>query len=290
MYKSAIVYGILIGLLAVSFSCMRITKPGENLLAQVGDKKLYQSDLEVLIAKGTNKYDSAIIADDYINKWAKQELLLLKANENLSPEEKNVNRQLEEYRNSLLIYKYKNALLKQKMDTVVTRQQIEDYYNNHQENFYLNKNIVKAIFIKIPTEVANPSYLKQLIENSGDEELNELREYCLQYAKKFDIFTDKWVDFEIIENNIPDEITDENRFLKGNSLHELNDSNYYYLVSIQDYKLKNQIAPIDYVENNIANLILNKRKIAFLKEIDENVYKEGVRQNKIKIFTKNEIN
>jgi hypothetical protein len=45
------------------------------------------------------------------------------------------------------------------------------------------------------------------------------------------------------------------------------------------------LAPVEYVETDIKNLILNKRKIEFLKQIEENIYKEGIRQNKFKIYT-----
>jgi hypothetical protein len=132
--------------------------------------------------------------------------------------------------------------------------------------------------------VANPVLLKTMAENNSEEGLNELRDYCLQYAKGFDIFIDNWVDFEVVSNNLPTEIVDVERFLTGKSQIELKDLNYYYLVSIQDYKLKNDPAPLDFVENNIKNLILNQRKIEFLKQMEENIYKEGIRQNKFKIY------
>jgi hypothetical protein len=123
--------------------------------------------------------------------------------------------------------------------------------------------------------------------NTSEEGLNELREYCLQFAKGFDIFINNWVDFEVVKNNLPSEITDSESFLKGNKQIELNDSNYYYLVRIQDYRLKNELAPLEFVENNIKNLILNQRKIEFLKEVEENIYLEGIRKNKFKIYKGN---
>jgi hypothetical protein len=222
--------------------------------------------------------------DDYIRKWVKKELLIQKAEENLTPDQKNLAQEIENYRNSLIIYKYKNELIKQRMDTVVTDTQIEMYYQEHPDNFNLNHNIVKAIFIKVPNEVANPQQIKALCSDTSVEGLNELREYCLQYAKGFDIFADNWVDFEIVLKNIPQEITDPAQFLQRNKLIELTDADYYYLVSIQDYKLKNEIAPAEYVSENIRNLILNRRKIEFLKQMEENVYTEGVRKNKFKIY------
>jgi len=258
------------------------------VIAQVGEKKLLQSELSKIIPTNIDEQDSLVMADDYVRKWVKQELLIKKANENLTLEQKDLTREIEEYRNSLIIYKYKNELMNQQMDTLVTQRQIEQYYYANPDNFKLNSNIVKAIFIKIPIDVANPKLLKEMVDDDSREGINRLREYCIQYAKSFDFFADNWIDFDLVKNNLPVEIPDAKQFLERNSQFEQKDLNYYYLVTIQDYKLQNELAPIEYVENNIKNLILNTRKIEFLKQVEENVYKEGVRQNKFKIYTKKE--
>lgn len=284
VFKTGKKYSILIFAGLLILSCSKLDKTKEVVVAEVSEKKLYASDLSKIIPTDIDKNDSSIMANDFIKKWIQQELLIQKANENLTFEQKNVTRELQEYRNSLIIYKYKNELMKQRMDTIVTFEQIEEFYNSNPENFNLNKNIVKAIFIKIPNEVANPSLLKSLIADTSDEGLEELRAYCLQYAKGFDIFVDNWVDFETVKNNIPQEIENDIQFLTRNNKIELEDSNYYYLVSIQEFKLKNDLAPLDFVEYNIRSLILNQRKIEFLKQIEENIYTEGIRKNKFKIY------
>ncbi len=264
--------------------CKESKKTEKQSVAEVGDKKLYLTEINEVIPAGLEKEDSTVMAEDYIRKWVKKELLIQKAEENLSAEQKNVNKELEEYRNSLITYKYKNELMKQRMDTTVTDLQIENYYTEHTENFNLSRNIVKAIYVKIPKEYATPDLLKKMCANTSDEGLAELREYCLQYAKGFDIFIDNWVDFEMVLKNIPKEIDDPEQFLKQNKSIELEDSNYYYLVSIQDYKLKNELAPMEFMKDNIKNLILNRRKIDFLKQVEDNVYTEGIRKNKFKIY------
>jgi hypothetical protein len=277
------IFIILTGLLFLK--CNKQEVSDDKVVAQVGEKKLFQSEISRIIPTEIEEQDSVLMANDYIRKWVKQELLINKANENLTLEQKNLTKEIEEYRNSLIIYKYKNELMNQQMDTLVTNRQIEQYYNANTDNFKLNSNIVKAIFIKIPKEVANPKLIKELADDNSAEGINALREYCIQYAKSFDFFNNNWVDFELVKKNMPGEITDESQFLARNNQIELNDSIYYYLVSIQDYKLKNELAPVEYVETNIKNLILNKRKIEFLKQIEENIYKEGIRQNKFKIYT-----
>lgn len=265
--------------------CTTKTEDDNNVIARVGEKTLLQSEVSQIIPKEIEKQDSILLANDYIRKWVRQELLIQKANENLTFAQKDLTREIEEYRNSLIIYKYKNELMNQQMDTLVTMQQIEQYYDANPDNFKLNSNIVKAIFIKIPIDLAKTSLIKELVDDDSEEGKNTLREYCIQYAKSFDFFDDKWVNFEIVKNNIPEEIMDEKQFLTRNKQIELKDSIYYYLVTIRDYKLQNELAPVEYVEYNIKNLILNRRKIEFLKKIEDNVYKEGVRQNKFEIYT-----
>ncbi len=286
MFKVLKKYGLEIIAVFLLFSCGKTADIEKTVIAEVGENKLYLSDISSVVPAGIEKEDSTVMADDYIRKWVKKELLIQKAEENLSQEQKNLNQEIEDYRNSLIIYKYKNELIKQHMDTVVTDAQIEEYYQNHQDNFNLNQNIVKAIFIKIPQEFANPRQIKSLCDDTSAEGLNELKEYCLQYAKGFDIFIDNWVNFETVLKNVPKEITDPEQFLKHNNIIELTDTDYYYLVSIQDYKLINEIAPLDYVKENIRNLILNRRKIDFLKQTEENVYTEGIRKSKFKIYNR----
>jgi hypothetical protein len=264
-------------------SCSNSINTGQISVAEVGTKTLYLTDLKEIIPNGLNKNDSTLMADDYIKRWIKQQLLIQKAEENLSLDQKNVTLELEEYKNSIIIYKYKNELLKQRMDTVVNEEQIGEYYRANVKNFNLNKNIVKAILVKVPIELADPGQLKLYCSNSSEEGISELREYCLQYAKGFDIFMDTWVDFEMVMKNIPQDFEDPGQFLIRNNTIELNDSNYYYLACIHEYKLKNETAPMEYVAENIKNLILNRRKIEFLKQIDDNVYREGIRKNKFKI-------
>ena len=287
VFKTLLKYGLVFITGILLIQCSDTQNMPDTLVAQVGEKKLFLSEISEIIPNNMDKTDSAAMADDYVKKWVKQELVIQKANENLTPQQKDVSKELQDYRNSLIIYKYKNELMKQRMDTAVSSQQIEAYYNAHPENFNLSKEIVKAIFVKIPNEVANPNLLKSMVENTSSEGLSELREYCLQYAKRFDIFIDNWVDFDVVKNNVPEEIIDNERFLTGNKQIELRDSNYYYLVRIQDYRLKNELAPLEFVENNIKNLILNQRKIEFLKEVEENIYLEGIRKNKFKIYKGN---
>lgn len=285
MFKKFRKYGVLFLLTGIWWSCSE--KPVKTPVARVGEHYLYKSDLSKILPAKVSKEDSILLTDDYISRWVKQELMIQKANENLTPAQKDVSQELEEYRNSLIIYKYKNELIKQRMDTVVTHAQIQEYYDNNKNNFNLDRCIVKAVFVKIPSDIANPGLLREMVKDVSKEGQAELRDYCTQYAKSYQIAIDDWIDFQVLNRNLPEQIDDPEAFLTRNHEKEMNDSNYYYLVSIQDFMLANDLAPIEFVENNIKNLILNQRKIKFLKELEDNVYTEAERQKKFTIYSDN---
>ena len=253
-------------------------------IAKVGDKVLTLKDLERDIPNYLDKDDSVMWADDYIKKWVERELLLMKAEENLSDQMKDVSKELEEYRNSLIIFRYKNELLKQKLDTTVKESDIENYFNQHRESFILNRNIVRAIYIKVPVEVSSPESLKDMCATDEPGKLARLNEYCLSYAKAYDRFNDHWVPADMVLKNLPMEIKDQDKLIQRNRFIESSDANYYYLVCIRDYRLTGQVSPLEYVQTQIKNLILNKQKLEYLKQIDKDVYSEGIDKNKVKLY------
>lgn len=279
------VYSVFIAFMLTA--CSLFLETGEPV-AKVGNKTLTIEEL----AKNTPDYldatDSALWVDDYIKKWVQRELLLQKAEENLKVFEKDVSKEVEEYRNSLIVYKYKNELIRQKMDTMVKESDILKYFNDHRESFILNRNIVKAIYIKIPIELSSPENLREWCLSNDPEKQAKLNEFCLSYAKAYDRFNDQWVSADLVLRNTPEKITDQAGFLEENRISESSDNTYYYIVCIRDYRLAGQVSPVEYVEGDIKNLILSKQKLDFLKQIEKDIYKEGLDKNKVKLFkTKN---
>ena len=284
MFKSFFKYSVLILSALLIFGCNPKTTVNDKVVAEVGSKKLVLDEVAAVIPNNLEPDDSAAMAEDYVRKWVRQELVLQKAEENLSSELKNVTRELEEYRKSLIIFRYKNELMAQRMDTVVSDPEIRDYYAQNTENFKLAKAIVKAVFIKVPADFANHSMLKELTSDTSAPGINEIRDYCLQYAKSFGIYTDQWIELNAVMQNLPVSVDNPEQFLSRNQFVEHTDSSYYYLVAIQDYMLQNEQAPVEYVAGNIKSLILNRRKITFLKEVENNIFQEGSNKNSFKIY------
>ena len=127
----------------------------EQMVAQVYDYTLYQSDLEGLVPDGISSEDSMSIVDNYVDQWIRQMVILAKAEKNVKDD---LSKQLNEYRNSLLTYAYEQQMVDQMLDTNISEEQIQEYYNEHSGDFLLKSAIVKAVYVKAPKN--SPLYRK----------------------------------------------------------------------------------------------------------------------------------
>jgi len=256
----------------------------EKPIARVGEVYLYPSEIEQLFPSKTLTNDSLLILKNYVDKWIRKQLLLQKAELNLTEEQKDVSGQIEEYRTSLLIFKYEQSLILQKLDTVITSEEIDAYYNENQSNFVLDRNLVKALFIKLPRNVPNVEQFRRLYSSEKEEDKQQLENYCYQYATKFDFFDDTWVNFTRIQAELPQKVWSPEKSLKWAKRIEQKDSTYNYFVYIRDNRVEGETAPVDYVSDNIKSIIMNKRKVKFLTDMENDIFNSAMSKGEFTIY------
>jgi hypothetical protein len=254
-------------------------------VAEVGRDILYFDEIPGIILSGINKTDSTSVIQNYINKWAKRELLRQKAEENLSPVLKDeIAKQLEENRANLVIYQYQSQMILEKMDTILSDNELENYYAAKEKSFILGTNIVKALFIKLPIETPNIDKIKMLVRSNDQTDLQQLESYCHQFAEKFDNFNKEWVSMEKLSLELQQKIENEENFLRRNTFYETTDSSSVYLLSIRDYRLAGTVAPYEYIKDEIKRIIWNTRRIEFIQSLENGIYNDALKENSFKIY------
>lgn len=282
-FQNKIVLLFIVGL--TMFSCKQISDSEESVpVVEVDGRVLNVKELNLAIPSNLSHTDSASFAQNYINRWVKKTLLLRKAELNLTENEKDVNQLLEDYRASLLVHKYQQKLLQQKYAPQITHEEIEAYYTDMSENFMLQQNILKGIYIKLPVGAPNLKDVKVLYKSSKPEDEKKLEEYCYQNANKFQDFSDKWTEGTQLSSFMPNALPSDRRFYTKNSMYETSDSLFVYYIFIKEYKLKNEVAPVEYVEGRIEAILLNKKRIEFIQNLEEELFEEGLKQKAIKYY------
>jgi len=259
-------------------------KNREAPVARVFEQYLYPSDMADAIPKGTSIQDSLILAKRFIDTWVKDQLMMHRAEQELTEEQKDFNRQIEEYYRSLLIYTFRQKLLQQKLDTVVTEEEIGTYYNENLNNFILGEDAIRGTFLKVPLSAPSQSDLRRWSRSNGEEDLDNMEKYCAEYGEKFNDFNDAWVYFSTIRVQLPIQISQPSRYLTYNRNIETSDAQYRYLVHVTDHLAEGEVAPMEMVKDDITNIILNKRKIEFFQDMEQMVYNDGVNRNQFEIY------
>jgi hypothetical protein len=273
-------------ILLLAYGCNKNNHSQKRVVvASAGKAVLYLDQLPGLIQPGTSEADSTEIVKNYISKWARKSLVFQKAEENLSAALKDeIENQLEETRSDLVIYQYQRQMMLERMDTVVTEHELEKYYNSNPESFLLSSNIVKALFIKLPSETPNIDKIRILARSKEQDKLQQLETTCYQFAEKFDDFNEQWVPLNRLSVELPQEIENQESFLRRTTYFETTDSANIYLISIRDHRLRSTLAPFEYVKDDIKRIILNTRRFEFIQALENGIYNNALKEDNFKIF------
>jgi hypothetical protein len=268
---------ILLGLLVfATVSCNFFNKEevDDTAIARVNDTYLLSSELAEIIPQGSSSEDSLLIANNYIQKWIKEQLVLDKAELNLKEEHRDFEKQLDEYRKTLTIYSYENQLINEILDSNVSIDEIAAFYQENNNIFILKNDIVKVRFLKVNKNAPNIKKITKYYRSNKPEELEKLKELAHQYAEKFHLDEEEWVLFDEIKKEIPN-TTLTSDFLRNNKSTIQEDSTSMYFIHFLDYRLEKAVSPLSFEKENIKNMIINKRKIKLLTQLKNDLYEQA---------------
>jgi hypothetical protein len=264
--------------------CINSNNENKKPIAQVYDKYLYISDVEDIFPENVNATDSIQLLMAYADRWVRKQLLLNRAEKNLSDVQKNVSKQIDDYRSSLLIFKYEQEFIRQRLDTIVSDEEVERFYKENSSNFILNESIVKALFIMIRLDDPYYEKIKNLYKSSKEEDIKTLDNLAYQVATKYDFFNDKWIPFSRILRELPEPLNNPERYLLSNKSIEVNDGTQAYLISFREIMHQGQLAPLGFEKNNIQSIIINKRKQRLIMDLESKIYSDARNHNHFNLF------
>jgi hypothetical protein len=252
-----------------------------EIVAIVNTEKLFREDLINVVPNNTSKEDSIVLVKGYINDWALKQLLLSNAESNSSLEEvTEINSLVKDYKESLLINSYKERLIKQQLDTVISENEIELFYTNNKENFKLNEELLKIKYLHFDHNIINKKEFIKLFQSDKIEDLEALEKQQLSF--KYYQFNDSiWTQLDKVLLKLP--FSKENLLNKTKFLQK-QDSLGLYLVAINDILVRNDTAPLSHIEPTVKQMILHRRKIELIRDIEKILVKDATKNNNFKIY------
>ena len=273
--------GFVICLCIILLSCSK--KVTEEYVVRVKDNYLLKSELRKSIPLNTNAEDSTKLANIFIDNWIRKHVVLDQADLNLSEYQKDVNSELENYKNDLIIYRFERELLKQKLDTAISKEEIEVYYDENKEVFKLKDFALQVIYAKYPLNYNDEKKIKKLVESYSFTDSLLLAEYCERPEMECYLNANDWIYLKDLLAEVPLTIYNEDRFFKKDKFVDFEEEDHCYSLEIKDFKLKDSYSPIELETKNIRTLILNARKINLLENMREELFQNALKNGDIEI-------
>lgn len=257
----------------------------EDAIARVNEVNLFKEDLKKALPENLSAEDSTIFANNFINQWATQQLLVQGAEVNLSDKKlEKFDRLVQQYKNDLYSKAYLEALVAKNLDTVVSFEAASTYYESNKEAFKLNENLIKFRYINVDPNRLDLEDVKKKFKRFNTQDKKELDSIAIQF-RSFTLNDSVWIRLDQAINKIP-VVTIENKdeLLKKSNFIQLKDSLGLYLMQINDVLLRNSTAPLEYVKPTINQIVINKRKLELIKQLEKDIKKDAINNKQFEIY------
>lgn len=278
---------LLLCLLSFLFACETKKPDGTRIpIIEVEGQFLYEDQLTTIVPANVNAEDSVQIVEGYIRKWATDILLYETAKRNVI-DKSEIDKLLDDYRKSLIIHQYQQNILSQRLPQNPTEGELYEFYKEYPNQFRLKEAWVKGIFLVLPNGAPKIDQVKQWVKKADTESLEEIEKYSLQYGLSYDYFMDAWLPLNEILKKSSSEFESGYTVLQAGRLYEVSDSLKHYVLSVDSIKRVGDIEPFEQAKDKILYLMMNQRKSEFIRNFENELYRDAVRNGTISFFKRN---
>ncbi|WP_246124535.1 MULTISPECIES: peptidyl-prolyl cis-trans isomerase [Bizionia] len=266
-------------------SCAYFKPKEDDAVARANDSYLYRSDLEDVLPENYSKEDSIVLVNNYINQWATRKLLVGGAELNLKEEkQEEFDELVAQYKTDLYSKAYLEALVYKSLDTVVSTKEAAAYYEENKSVFKLNEELIKFRYIKLDPNRLDLNSVETKFKRFNKKDRRELDSISIQ-LRSFSLNDSVWIRLSQVVNKIPVlNLENKDKLLKKSNFIQLDDSLGLYLMQINDVLLRNDTAPLEYVKPTIRQIVVNRRKLELIKQLEKDITKDAIKNKQFEIY------
>lgn len=259
---------------------LKNTNRDSDEVARVGDKVLFMSDLKGLYQPNMSKDDSLRITQNFIENWARREIILQKAKYNLAKEEESeLEKMVEQYKEDLYINSYKANLVSQNIDTIIKDEDIRSFYTANNQIFKLNEDLLRYKMISFQTNDKKATQMKELLKKNDSISNNTLLkgDFMFQSIQMNDSLWIKHTDFinkyEFAKN------IDKEQLLQSNNVLEYKEGKITHYIYVKSVLRRGEIAPLLFIKNDVTKMIIHQKKLKYLQDLENKLIQEAIQNN-----------
>ncbi|HMQ06186.1 MAG TPA: hypothetical protein PKC30_02740 [Saprospiraceae bacterium] len=275
----AILYLLPVVLVFLSCESRNSVKTEDRLLAKAGNRTLYLSNVESVFPVFSDSEDSIIFLNNFVDQWIRKTILLEEAEKSL-PKDMDINKLVQDYKESLIIHNFEKKVVQERLDTIVSEDEKIRYYQRNRSSFVLNEPIVKAFYAIVPE---NTSEIREFRNDWVSQKVESMKKYCGKYSLTCSFDQENWILYSDMQTLFPEGMFSDNQLKSGRNLDRFREGNQFF-VKILEFRDKNEEAPLEYIEDKIEKIILYNRKIVLLRNMKQRLYEGALELKRVKIY------
>lgn len=250
-----------------------------DILVEVRDSALTMRDVLSRVPAGLSAGDSAEMVKAEIDRWLRNMMLTDLAAENVADLDR-IERLAEDYRNSLIIERY----LRSKGDEAekVSQEEIKAFYDAHAEEMKLKAPLIKGIYLKVSDSEERLDDIRKWMSAATPSATDNIEKYGLRHASQYEYFLDRWVDWNVVAEQIPYRFFDADAFLDSTRDFETSYGGSVYILHISGYLASGSSMPYEYAYTRIEDILDNERRNVYRNNLLGSLYAKGIRDGILK--------
>lgn len=259
-------------------SCAETDHKGKTPVAEVDGTFVYMEDLRGNVAHLPAGIDSAEVVGNFVKERIEDILLYDKAKENIS-DGGEIDRLVEEYRESLVVNEYLSEIVKQKFNDTVSWRSITDFYENNRGLFVLSVPYMKGIYLKIPKSDKNIGNVRKWMRMKNSDDRDKIENVSIRNAAEYLYFMDEWRRADDFARKVPG--LDFSRYAGATGSIEKEDDTYAYFLYVDSLYKAGETAPLSLAERDLREMLFNMQKMKFVKRLKEDLFNEAEKKGSI---------
>lgn len=266
-------------------SCNRFVPDEEDVIARIGSNYLYINDLKSELSNYKDKPDSLIKLKSLIDDWALNELLIQQAKLNLTESDiLKLEVLVNNYRRDLYSNTYRKSAVSKSLDTLISNFEIQNFLDNNQELFKLKAPLYQVRYIHLPPDNVDQSEIQRSFQRFNDYDKKFLDSLSFQF-NNYILSDSTWID----KNSLTSQVSFLNQknldnYIRKSKFFKIEDTIGVYLFYVKNFLKKGEIAPYEVFKPTIKNIILNRRKLDFIKKFEKDILQDAIKTNNFEIY------
>ena len=263
--------------------CNFISNDDSQNIARYDDSLLTNKEYINLMGN-YDKDDSLSKANNIINNWAIDKILIERAQLNLNDSKlQSIELLVKDYEASLLSEAYLEALINSSINPDIDSTEIKEFYDKNKSLFRLNEDIFRLAFIELPLDFSDTYQVRVKLKRYRDADKQFLDSISYRY-NSFSFESENWISKKQLIQKFPFITNYSYKSLKNYNFFQYKDSLSLYLIKIIKSTKNGDISPIEYVLPTLEYMSLNKRKKELMLSIKSEILKDALLNNKFEIY------